>query len=135
VVDVKGVVKNRRRNTGEISSAWPACVSRLDQDREIRLSQLFPFRLRSCSLLFAWLAVVSTIKSCRSQVRIHAPTGHSALPPSGDRPTRYLNLAISRLLVHVVGNVSAPYSSVYHFLIPMSHVRFRESAQSQRRSP
>jgi hypothetical protein len=75
VVDVKDVVKNRWRNTGEISSAWPACVSRLDQDRGIRLSQLFPFRLRSCSLLFAWLAVVSTIKSCRSQVRIHAPTG------------------------------------------------------------
>jgi hypothetical protein len=78
VVDVKDVFKNRWKNavrSAPHDRARLACVSRLDQDREIRLSQLFLFRLGSCSL-FAWLAgCVSTIKSCRSQARISAPTG------------------------------------------------------------
>jgi hypothetical protein len=74
--------------------------------------------------LAGWLCIHHQVMQKSGSETDWAKAGHSALPPSGDRPTHYLNLAISRPLVHVVRNVSARYLSVYHFLIPMSHVRF-----------
>ena len=128
MVDVKGVIKNRLRNT--VRSALHGkrkvcmCVKALNKIGKSG-SQLFLFGLRSCSLLLlGWLSTVSTIKSCmeaRFGFMHRLGKNWSFSSSTFRRPTN----ALPQL-----GNFKASCSrgrQRFTLHIPMSHVRVQVS--------
>jgi hypothetical protein len=90
---------------------------------------LFLFRPSFLLALVAWLAV-SIHHQVMQRSHIHTDASKKlqcAVILLFRRPikTHCPNLAFSRLSVHVVRHVSLSILNVYHFSIPMSHLRFR----------